>query len=209
MISREEYLRRVKMTARYQTCLNSTERKRMLADANRLYNRKLKREKERELFEKELDSMNETFLQGYIDGITDLDEDLLASIGNRYGKVAKKTEKLTSKIKKPNTERKPSLIDRTVDKVASPLTDYHTKKAAKVYEKKHGKKPSSELIDRFKKTQVAPATRHNLKSFAAVNTAASALPGPTAGLVHAPIVGFAVADEIKKNRQAKKARNGK
>ena len=58
MISREEYLKRVKMTARYQKCLNTTERKRMLADANRMYNRKLKKEENRIKFEKELEEID-------------------------------------------------------------------------------------------------------------------------------------------------------
>lgn len=221
MISREEYLKRVKESPRYQRTLNKFERKKMLADANKKYDRRIARIQREAEFEKELEKMNEAFIEGYLDGLNcqELDEDLLASIGRRYGQAGAVADRAVDsvksklpKIKKSgdtqttSKEKKPNIIDRAIDKAATPLTNYHTKKAVSSYTKRHGHAPDDRVIERFKKQQVAPATRAGLKGFAKVDAAASLLPGPTAALGHAPVVGLGVADEIKKNRQMKKAR---
>ena len=97
-------------------------------------------------------------------------------------------------------------MDKAIDKAATSLTNYHTKKAVDSYIKRHGHNPDDRVVERFKKQQVAPATRAGLKGFAKVDAAASLLPGPTSALGHAPVVGLGIADEIKKNRQMKKIR---
>lgn len=222
MISREEYLKRVKESPRYQRTLNKLEKKKMLADANKKYDRRVARMQREAEFEKELEKMNEAFMEGYLDGLNnsqELDEDLLVSIGRRYEKAGAVADRAVDsvksklpKIKKSGDtqitpkEKKPNIIDRAIDKAATPLTNYHTKKAVSSYTKRHGHAPDDRVIERFKKQQVAPATRAGLKGFAKVDAAASLLPGPTAALGHAPVVGLGVADEIKKNRQMKKAR---
>jgi hypothetical protein len=221
MISREEYLKRVKESPRYQRTLNKLERKKILADANKKYDRRIARIQREAEFEKELEKMNEAFMEGYLDGLSksqELDEDLLASIGRRYGKAGAVADKAVDSVKsklpkikkleilKQRQKKKPKIIDRVVDKAAKPLTNYHTKKAVNSYTKRHGHAPDDKVVERFKKGQVAPATRAGLKGFAKVDAAASLIPGPTSALGHAPIIGLGVADEIKKNRQMKKAR---
>lgn len=102
MISREEYLKRVKESPRYQRTLNKVERKRMLADANKKYDRRIARMQREAEFEKELEKMNESFMEGYLDGLNkfqELDEDLLASIGRRYGKVGRVADKAADSVK--------------------------------------------------------------------------------------------------------------
>jgi len=215
MISREEYLKRFKMTEKYQRCLNSIERKRMLSDANKLYDRRLAKKQRDEEFKKELELIQESYLKGYYDALNEIEmnEDLLASIGNRFGKMGDTADKVVDKVtpkfvkdkKREKASNNSSKKSSFTDKMVDPLVNYHTKKAVKEYTKKHGHAPSERVIEVYKNKQVRPATKKNLAGAAKVYAAGASIPvpAPTGSIGLGLGVGLGVADEIKKNRQKK------
>lgn len=72
-IEKEEYLKKIKKSNKYQKSLSKEERKRILLDASKRWDRKKAREKELINYENKLKNINEElYLEGYYDALNSL-----------------------------------------------------------------------------------------------------------------------------------------